>query len=456
MEGSRIVNRAISNKHLSFKDTLVIGFALFAMFFGAGNLIFPVMAGADAGFNVSIVTCGLLLTSVALPVLGIIVVSSETEAESARGGVPSRIGKIPGVIFTFVVFLTTGMLYALPRVATVAYEMSAAPLLVQSKMSAEWKLFIFTLLFFAVTIFFVLSPSSVVSRVGKYLSPALLVFLALLVLVAVIVMPNLSGVPTAKWTNAPFVTGVIEGYNTMDALAAFVFGGVIVQSLKKHGADTPKKRMFEMAKVGLVAGACLALVYIGLTVVGTRQAGLGFENGAKLLAAVSGTAFGSVGQIVFSVITILACLTTAIGLLTAATKYYKNIIPCAPYVVLVVVQVAISVSLANLGLTQILAIVGPLMQFIYPVAITIITLALLERLMPFRLDFTYKMAAATAAVIAFFEAGRLAFADSFAFISPLVDIFPLAGLQMAWMLPTLIMAGLGIVIDMTLKQPVRH
>ncbi|WP_353066059.1 branched-chain amino acid transport system II carrier protein [Arcanobacterium hippocoleae] len=311
-------------KQIPFSQILVIGFALFAMFFGAGNLIFPVMVGADSGSNVIPVTIGLLLTSVVLPVLGMVVAATESTSEAAQGGVSSRIGKIPGTIFTLVVFLTTGMLYAVPRVATVAYEMSTAPLIAGVDFSAGAKLFCFTIVFFAVTVFFVLTPSAVVDRVGKYLSPALLVFLALLVCVTAFTMPDQGGEPSEKWLNSPFVAGAIEGYNTMDALATFVFGVVIVQSLQKLGANTPGQRVKEMTKVGLVAGVCLALVYIGLTVVGTRQAGMGFKNGAELLAAVSGAAFGSVGQIIFSIITILACLTTAIGLLTAATEYYKK------------------------------------------------------------------------------------------------------------------------------------
>lgn len=425
------------------------------MFFGAGNLIFPVMVGADAGSNVIAVTVGLLITSVALPVLGMIVSATESSDEIGNGGVPSRIGKVPGALFTLVVFLTTGMLYAVPRVATVAYEMSAAPLITGVDASNQVKLFIFSLIFFAVTVFFVLSPSSVVDRVGKYLSPALLVFLSLLVFVAAFAMPNLSGEPDKKWAVSPFVAGVIEGYNTMDALATFVFGVVIVHSLKKLGADTPKRRVREMVKVAFVAGTCLAIVYIGLTIVGTRQAGMGFTNGADLLASVSGAAFGSVGQIIFSIITILACLTTAIGLLTAATEYYKKWLPGLSYITLLAIQVVVALALANLGLEQILAIVAPLMQFVYPVAITIIALALLERVLPYRLDFAYKIGAAVAAVLSFLEALQLAFTGTAKYVSPILDFFPLSELQMAWLLPTAVAVLIGIVFDLSAKKPVR-
>lgn len=449
------MNQISSQQHLSFKDTLVIGFALFAMFFGAGNIIFPVMVGADAGANVLAVTIGLLITSVALPVLGIIVSATESTEEAGNGGVPSRIGKFPGAFFTLVVFLTTGMLYAIPRVATVAYEMSTAPLITGIDASDQLKLFIFTLVFFAVTVFFVLSPSSVVDRVGKYLSPALLLFLALLVVVVAFTMPNLGGEPSKKWADAPFVAGVVEGYNTMDALATFVFGIVIVHSLKKLGADTSTRRVREMVKVALVAGACLATVYIGLTIVGTRQAGKGFTNGADLLASVSGVAFGSVGQIIFSIITILACLTTAIGLITSATEYYKKLLPGASYVALLAIQVVISVALANLGLEQILAIVAPLMQFVYPVAITIIGLALFERVLSFRLDFTYKIAAAVAAVLSCVEALKLAFSSMAQYLDPILEVFPFAELQMAWLIPTLVAVIVGVVIDSAKKKPVR-
>ncbi|QOR47665.1 branched-chain amino acid transport system II carrier protein [Trueperella pecoris] len=426
--------------------TVIVGFALFAMFFGAGNLIFPVMIGADSAGHVVPVFIGFLLTGVALPILTMIVISTETAREISEGGVAMRIGRIAGFLFTLAIFLSTGMLYAVPRVATVAYEMSTRPF-VETDTNGSTALFVFTLIFFAVVTMFLLNPARVIGRVGGILTPLLLGFLALLVVVAVVRLPALVSADPAVAASSTLTAGIIKGYYTMDALGAFVFGIVVVSELKKRGAATRAARINGMVKAGLVAGACLALVYVGLAAVGIRQANAGFTNGAELLASVAGQMFGGLGQVIFGAITLLACLTTVIGLMTSSTEYFTRLLRVVPRTVVIAVQIVVSIVLANLGLERILEFVAPLNQFIYPIAIVIVLLGLLELPLPFRLDWTYKLGALAAAVVAFVEAGMIAAPERFAALAPTIEAMPFADLKMAWTTPALVAIAVGFMID---------
>lgn len=437
------VNATMPNRHF---PSIIVGFALFAMFFGAGNLIFPVMIGADSAGHVIPVFIGFLLTGVALPILTMIVISTETAKEINAGGVAMRIGRPAGFLFTLAIFLSTGMLYAVPRVATVAYEMSTRPF-VENDTNGSTALLVFTLIFFAVVTLFLVNPARVISRVGGILTPLLLGFLALLVVVAVVRMPALVSTDPAVAASSTLTSGIIKGYYTMDALGAFVFGIVIVSELKKRGAATREARIRGMVKAGLVAGACLAAVYVGLAAVGVRQADAGFTNGAELLASVAGQMFGSMGQLIFGAITLLACLTTVIGLMTASTEYFTRLLRIVPRSVIIAVQVVVSIVLANLGLEKILEVVVPLNQFIYPIAIVVVLLGLIELIFPFRLDWAYKLGALAAAVVAFMEAGLIAAPERFDVVAQAISALPFAQVQMAWTTPALGAILIGVVLD---------
>ncbi|WIM07769.1 branched-chain amino acid transport system II carrier protein [Trueperella bernardiae] len=432
---------------------VIVGFALFAMFFGAGNLIFPVMIGANSVGHLPAVLLGFLLTGVVLPVLAMVVNATETAGELRAGGVAMRIGRPAGFLFTLAIFLSTGMLYAVPRVATVAYEMSTRPFVSDAAHTSGTPLLVFTLVFFAVSTLYLVNPRKVVDRVGGVLTPLLLGFLALLIVGALIRLPQIANAVSTEPSS--LTSGMIKGYYTMDVLATFVFGVVIVTELKKRGAATRAARIGGMMKAGLVSGACLAVVYVGLALIGARQAGMGFTNGAELLASVAGQMFGSMGQVIFGIITLLACLTTTIGLLTASTAYFTRLLRVVPRPVVIAVQIVVSVALANLGLERILEFVAPLNQFIYPIAIVIVVLGLVELALPFALDWAYKLGALAAAVVAFAEAGLIAASECFLAIKPAVDALPASDLQMGWTTPALAAIVIGFILDARRRRPRR-
>lgn len=425
---------------------LITGLALFSMYFGAGNLIFPAMIGMTAGDNVLPVIIGFLLTGVALPVLGMIAASTQRRGE--HDGIASRIGRYPGLIFTVAIFLSTGMLYAIPRVATVSFEMAAAPLVDSSGSGNPAHLLIYTIVFFAAVGIIALNPGRLVDRLGTFLTPALLIILAVLIVTAVLTMPAVSVDPAPGYAADPLPAGLLEGYYTMDAIASLVFSGVILSALARYGFNTRRKLFIGSTLSAGVAGIGLAIIYLGLTAVGTRVAGQGFTDGAAGLAHAASTALGPVGQAIFSAIAILACLTTAIGLIGASSQYFRKLFPKLSHPLLVLVQVLVSLGLANLGLETILEVVTPVNQLLYPIAICIIAIALLDIVTPGRLRWTYRLSAWVAGLVAIPEALWATGMPAFEGLRDSLDLLPAGSVHMGWAVPALVAAVIGFLIDL--------
>lgn len=428
---------------------LVTGLALFAMYFGAGNLIFPAMIGMTAGENVTPVIIGFLLTGVALPVLGMIAASTQRRGE--HDGIASRIGTYPSLVFTIAIFLSTGMLYAIPRVATVSFEMAAAPILAGGAggETTQADLFIYTVIFFAAVGIIALNPGRLVDRLGTYLTPALLIVLAILIVTALVTMDPVSVPPAEDYASDPLPAGLLQGYYTMDAIASLVFSGVILSALARAGFTSRRRLIWGSTLAAGTAGIGLAIVYLGLAAVGTRVAGQGLTDGAAGLAYAASEALGPVGQAVFSAVAILACLTTAIGLIGASSQYFRKLFPKLTHPTLVLVQTLVALSLANLGLETILEIVTPVNQLLYPIAICIIAIALLDVVTPGRLHWTYRLSAWTAAIVAIPEALWATQIPAFAGLRDWLDLLPAGSVNMAWVVPALVAAAIGILLDLS-------
>ncbi|VEI13809.1 branched-chain amino acid transport system II carrier protein [Trueperella bialowiezensis] len=419
----------------SVRGLVITGFALFAMFFGAGNLILPAMIGVEAGPNAYVAAAGFLITGVALPIAAMIAMATIRPGEVRLA---DRMGSRLGLVLTTLIFLSTGMLYAIPRVAAVSYEMALAPVVGSSRTN----LFLYTAAFFAVTFLAALRPSTVVNRIGTFLTPALLILLAVLV-IGSIGQPLAGHEATGDYVNAPLSAGIIQGYFTMDAIAALVFGAIIVSALKSWGW-TGKKSRTGMAYAALIAGGLLAVVYIGLVRVG--QSGSG-TNGAQVIAGMTQKLFGSFGQVFFGAIILLACLTTALGLLASSTAYFHGLVPALSMRAWLVVQVLIAFALANLGLETILEIVAPLNQLVYPMTICLVIVALLDRGEHVRFYWAYRLTAWTAGVLSVLEALNSTKLAVFAPLRDVLDVFPLGEVHMAWVVPALVALVIGLVLD---------
>ncbi len=365
-------------ERLSWRDTVWIGFMLFALFFGAGNLVFPPMLGQAAGTNVWLANLGFLTTGVGLPLICVMAIGYSGKPDLMS--LASRVHSIFGVVYTTVLYLTIGPLFAMPRTGSVAFEITFKPFL--SEASEPILLFIMTILFFAVSCLCSLNPSRIIDIVGKMLTPALLLFLLLLA-IAVIAQPlGPLQPPQSSYAEQAFYNGFQEGYLTMDALAAFVFGIIVIDAIKARGAASNKRILFACLKATLLSATILGLIYSVLSYIGASStAALGMqENGAAILTKVSDAYFGTYGSIVLGGIVLLACLTTSIGLTTSCSAYLHRLIPAVSYRTYAVGLSVFSAALANFGLSELISISVPVLTILYPLAIVLAVLTFLHPL----------------------------------------------------------------------------
>lgn len=350
---------------------------LFALFFGAGNLIFPAQLGQAAGTNMWPAAVGFLLTGVGLPLLGIIAMGFSGSKDLQD--LASRVSPIYGVLFTTVLYLTIGPFFAAPRTGAVAFDIAIAPHL-ENKSSLA--LFLFTVLFFAISLWFSLNPAKIVDRVGKLLAPGIVVLLAILLIMVIVNPMGNAQAPLESYQSNAFVTGFLEGYNTMDALASLVFGIIVINAIKALGVSSRKEIVSATFKTGFVAIILLGLIYVGIAylgAVGVEEFGL-LDTGGLILSSAAKYYFGTVGTILLGVVIILACLTTNIGLMTACAEYFQRLIPKVSYKTLVTFFTVITFIIANFGLTNIITYSVPVLMLLYPLAIVLMILVFLSPL----------------------------------------------------------------------------
>lgn len=361
------------NTKLSTKQLVATGLMLFALFFGAGNMIFPPFLGQEAGTNVWPAIIGFLVTGVGLPLLGIIAVAKTGDFETLA----NRVHPIFAVIFTVVLYLVIGPFFAIPRTGTVSFEIGVLPFLSETAAKSGLPLLLFTFVYFAITAWLSMNPSKLVDRIGKILTPSLLIILAVFVIKSFITPLGKPQVPTGPYIDGAFFKGFVEGYLTMDALAALVFGIIVVSSIKGFGVTNTKAITKLCISAGVIAASALALVYLSLAHIGsTSPDAIGLhENGGTLLSATANYLFGSFGAIILALAILFACLTTAIGLVTSCSQYFSKLIPRFSYKSLVIVFSLFSAIISNIGLTQLISFSVPVLVFIYPLAIVLVFLS---------------------------------------------------------------------------------
>lgn len=364
---------------LDVRSNLLIGSLLFGLFFGAGNLIFPVHLGQLAGENMLSATIGFLLTGVGLPIIG--VVASALSRSESLYEMAKPVSKTYGILFTCALYLTIGPLFAIPRTATVAFEVGLTAFVTEANLPLA--LFVFSLLFFAATLFYALRPGRILDWVGMYLTPAFVGLLSILIIATVVrPMGNPVNYPAlGDYAIQPLFTGIIDGYNTMDALASLAFAIIIISNIEKLGVTDPKRKAIETLKSGIV---CLvgmgviysALAYMGATSLGSVESG---ANGGIILASVSKHYFGLFGQVLLAAIVLVACLKTAIGLITACGQMFSEMFPNSlSYNQYAIAFTFVSFAIANFGLETIIQLSLPVLMFLYPLAIVLIILSLLN------------------------------------------------------------------------------
>ncbi|WHY89727.1 branched-chain amino acid transport system II carrier protein [Neobacillus cucumis] len=363
---------------LPFSKYFVIGVMLFALFFGAGNLIFPASLGQNAGSQIWMAIAGFLITGIGLPFLGILAMGFSGSKNLQE--LSSRVHPIYGVIFTALLYLTIGPFFAAPRTGAVAYDIGIAPFV--GKSHGHIGLFIFTLIFFVVTLWFSLNPAKIVDNVGKILSPAIIILILVLLFMVIVKPLGPIGAPQETYSSGAFLKGFMEGYNTMDALASLVFGIIVINAIRSMGVTSARGVLITSAKSGLVAVVFLGIIYAGVAYLGatsTGRFGL-FDTGGPVLGKAAYYYFGTLGTVMLSVIIILACLTTSIGLVTACGEYFHSLLPKLNYKAWVVFFSLVCFVISNFGLSNIINFSIPVLMFLYPLAVVLMLLTFTSKL----------------------------------------------------------------------------
>lgn len=419
---------------LSSKELLFIIFMLFSMFFGAGNLIFPAFLGNAAGTQMWVSLAGFIITAVGLPILGVIAVGKAGSLNTLS----TRVHPWFAMIFPFLIYLSIGPGLAIPRAGTVAYEMSIKPFLPHALSGSPVMLLIYTLVFFALVLYLSLSPSKLVDRFGKLLTPILLILIAIIFVKAILTPVDSLSKPIELYANNSFFQGFLDGYLTMDALAALVYGIVVVNTIRLKGIKDDSSLSKYMLFAGLGAGILLAIIYSILTYLGASVSALDqMDNGANVLTLVMNELFGQAGIILLGILFTVACLCVSISLVISCGEYFSRLMPFLSYKTWASIVAVISFIIANLGLNQILAISVPILGAIYPLAIILIILGLLNRFVNHSI---YLYGIILTAIFSFIDTINTALLDNA--WSNMLSFIPLYGQGVGWVVPAIV----GIVI----------
>jgi LIVCS family branched-chain amino acid:cation transporter len=440
-------------KKIPFSTYAVIGTMLFGLYFGAGNLIFPIQLGQLAGTNFWFALIGFLVTAIGLPFLGILAIG--LSGSNGLRDLASRIHPLFGVIFSLALYLTIGPFFAIPRTATVPFVVGFEPYI-----NAEYTtilLALFSFIFFAIVYYFSLNPAKIMDYIGKVLTPAFLVVLFILIIISIVKPMGHFQQPIGDYIHSSFMTGFKEGYNTMDALASLAFGIVVINAIKSAGITDRKEIAKATWTSGIFAMALMTLIYGLITYMGASsiEAVGTFENGGLIFAAVADHYFGSFGAILLAVIIVLACLKTSIGLITSCSEFFHEVFPKISYKWFVFILCVVSFSIANFGLNNIIQFAIPVLMFLYPLAIVLILLALSSSL------FNNKQAVyASAMFLTFFVSlidgynalvnsipgAKLSLLDSVAELYS--NVLPLYDIGLGWILPAVI----GVIIGLAMPS----
>ncbi len=413
------------NQTLKLTDIVALGFMLFAFFLGAGNIIFPPLAGQLAGESLLPAMIGFLCTAVGLPLLTIVAIAV---AGGSWEHLTQDLPKFVATTMAVLIFIIIGPAFAAPRTGLVAYEMAVKPFFIDA---TQTHLTIFSILFFVVAMFFSWSQGRLIDIIGKILTPVL--FIGLIVLaIAVFVDPQGEIIAAhGEYITHPLQKGFLEGYNTMDTFGSLMFGVLVVDALRQKGITDHKPTSKYLISAACIAVLGLAFVYISLFYLGATSSGVaaGADNGGEVLSLYVQALFGSYGQVVLSIIVLLACLTTAIGLISACSDYFSTLTP-VPYKYWVVINGLACAVVANVGLSQLITLSVPVLFALYPVAIALVVLTFVRsRLKNPR--FGYQLVITVSLLFALIDAAKVAGLDVSMF-----DVLPLFDIGMGWLMPT--------------------
>ena len=426
-----------ASAHFSRRDVFALGFMTFALFLGAGNIIFPAESGLQAGTAVWRAAFGFLLTGVGLPLLTVVALARVGGGLSA---LTQPLGKVAGTVLAVAVYLAIGPFFATPRTAVVSYEIGVVPFFGNSGTG----LLLYSTAYFALVLYLAITPNKIIDRIGTVITPVLLVALTILGGAAFLQPAGSVGQALGLYQHEALSQGFLHGYLTMDALGALAFGVVIATALRSKGVQAERLITRYSIYAGLIAAAGLSAVYLSLFYLGATSQEIASEaqNGGQVLALYVQHVFGPVGNLLLALVIGLACLTTAVGLLVACGEFFSERLNIA-YTYVVTFFVLFSWAVSNQGLEQLIQVSIPVLTGLYPLAIVLVALSLLDRCWrSTKLVFRGTMLV----TLVFGVVDGLAAAGLSNWVPELFSQLPLAQQQMGWLLPAIVvMLGLTLV-----------
>ena len=425
-------------------DTIIIGFALFAIFFGAGNLIFPAYLGVTAGENWGITTLAFLISDPLLSIIAVMVVAS-------LGGSALNVGRRIHPLFASalaaICVLLIGPIFAVPRTGASTHE-----IFVQSYFPSapQW---ITSLVFFGIVLWITYKENSVMDAIGKYLTPILLLIL-FLIFVGAVLQPNASFAATDR--TGLFAQGFKEGYQTMDVLGAPLLAGVVMKDITRRGYLNKKDQFRMMFGVGIVAFILLALVYSTLAYSGASMSTVidSTAQRAAMLTTIVKNLLGSWGQLAMGLAVCFACLTTAIGLTTTCGQYFEEVSKGKiSYKKTILVTVAVEFIISLVGVDSLINLAVPVLTFIFPIMIALILFSAFDQYIPY--DWTYLGAVVGAGIVGLVQGintlSQLLGGKLLGDAVKLIGTFPLATYGLEWIVPTFVGALIFTILAAILK-----
>lgn len=447
---SRNTAHQSKSMRLSGKHRLVTAFTFFSMFFGAGNLIFPPLMGAQAQSAALPATIGFIVSAVGLPILGVLAVASAGGFEHLA----SRVSPKFATILAFVIIMAIGPCFAIPRTATTSYEMAIAPFIGENNRLA---LLIYSVAFFTLSFLLSQHPEQLSKSLGRIMGPLLLVLIVVMFVACVFVNHGPMGKPFGDYSQGSLITGFIDGYQTMDLLAALYFGIVISANVSNFGVTETKANRRETGIAGAGAGILLILIYAALSFIGAisgsiKPANGKTDTGATVLTNLTTTTFGSIGTAFVGLIFVLACFNVCTGLISTCATYFEEHFPTifghpVSYRAWSVVFALFSFIVSNAGLSAIITVSLPVLGALYPISIVLILLSLVQKSFSSKFPRVYFWTILLVSVFSIFDCVvKLldVFGLSLASISDALASLPLYNAQLTWLIPAVIGIIIGI------------
>ena len=428
------------------KKGLLTGLLLFGIFFGAGNLIFPPALGVSAGGNFWPAILGFVVSGVGIAIVTLIVGALNPNGYGAE--MDEKISPLFSTTYLVLLYLSIGPLFAIPRTAATAFDIGVAPVVAGSNL--PW-LMIFTIIYFTCAFFLAINPTKILNSVGKVLTP---IFALLIVILVILGVSKFNSTGEAAKTYATsglaFGTGFIEGYNTLDALAAVAFCIIAMSALKQLGFKDKKEFLSSVWIAGIATGIGFSILYVGLGLLGNKfavpadvLANAKINKGAYVLSESARQLFGNFGSMFLGIMVILTCFTTTVGLIVATSEFFNKKFPQLSYEKYVILFTAVGFAIANVGLQSVIQFSVPMLLFLYPITIALVLIVIVNKYVALsKLGMQLTMAVVT--LISILSVVGSTF--KVAALSGLIAKLPLAAQSLEWLVPALVFLVIAAVL----------